>query len=97
MSKLGKRLLKSVNEAVAIAEGKAKPARVLDIVDVAAIRKSMNLSQSEFAERYRLSPATVRDWEQGRRAPDRAANNYLLMIQYAPKIVEKVIDQLVTG
>lgn len=94
MSKLGQRLVESAREAVAIAEGKAKPARVIELeeIDVAAIRSSMNLSQARFAERFRLSPATVRDWEQKRRTPDRIAANFLRVIEHSPKIVEKALS-----
>jgi putative transcriptional regulator len=49
MSKLGKRLIKSANEALAIARGEMEPARVFTVADVAAIRKGMKLSQEKFA------------------------------------------------
>ena len=94
MSKLGERLIKSAREAVAIAEGRMEPARVIapDDIDVAGIRKRQNLSQAKFAERYRLSPATVRDWEQRRRSPDRTAMNYLLLVDTIPDVIVKVFD-----
>ena len=68
MGKFGRELIESAHEAVAIAQGRSKPARRFDIeaVDVSAIRRRMNLSQAKFAERFGLSVATVRDWEQGR-------------------------------
>jgi putative transcriptional regulator len=91
MSKLGQRLIKSAEEAIAIAEGRMPPARVYEPVDVAAIRKKLGLSQAEFAERYQLSAATVRDWEQKRRVPDRPAANFLTLIDQAPKVVARVM------
>ncbi len=91
MSKLGQRLIQSANEALAIARGEVEPARVYERADVAAIRKELKLSQEKFAARFRLSVATVRDWEQGRRTPDASANNYLLVIKYSPKAVEKAL------
>jgi len=50
---LGKELIQSAKEAIAIAEGQAKPAAVFvpETIDVAAIRKSPKLSQAEFAKR----------------------------------------------
>jgi putative transcriptional regulator len=91
VSKLGQRLIKSANEALAIARGEMEPARVYERADVASIRKELKLSQEKFAAKFRLSAATVRDWEQGRRTPDASANNYLLVIKYAPKTVEKAL------
>jgi putative transcriptional regulator len=94
MSKLGKRLIEGLNEAIAIAEKNPAALRTMTIeaADVVEIRKSLKLSQDKFAERFRLSAATVRDWEHGRRKPDASANNYLLMIKHAPEVVEKVLS-----
>jgi hypothetical protein len=52
MSKLGTRLIRSAEEALAIAQGKVEPARVIaaEEIDVAAIRKKMKLSQGKFAK-----------------------------------------------
>ena len=93
MSKFGKELVESAREALAIAEGRLKPARVIvpEPVDVAAIRKRLGLSQDRFAKRFGLSAATIRDWEQGRRTPDRIARNLLAVIEYAPETVERAL------
>ncbi|HEV7717625.1 MAG TPA: NadS family protein [Arsenicitalea sp.] len=93
MSKLGQRLIQSAEEAVAIAEGRLQPARVIELeeIDVAAIRKRLKLSQGKFAERFGLSVATVRDWEQKRRRPDRIATNLLRVIEHAPETVERAL------
>jgi putative transcriptional regulator len=50
-------------------------------VRVQMIRRQLGLSQSEFAERFRLPLPTLRDWEQGRRVPDAAAISYLQVIR----------------
>jgi putative transcriptional regulator len=75
MSKFGEELIGSAREALAIARGGARSARTFSPAapDVAAIRKRLGLSQERFARRFGLSPATVRDWEQGRRQPDAPA------------------------
>jgi len=93
MTKLGKRLIGSAQEALAIAEGKMRPARVVAVeeIDVAGIRKRLKLSQGKFAERFHLSPATVRDWEQKRRNPDHIATNLLRVIDHAPETVERAL------
>jgi len=95
MSKLGKDLIESANEALAIARGEAAPARAFDIapIDVAAIRRRLGLSQDRFARRFNLSAATVRDWEQGRRQPDAPARALLSVIDYAPETVERALNR----
>ena len=89
MTSFGKDLIESAREAVAVSEGKAKPARLLqvDAVDVAALRKRLNLSQDKFAKKFGLSAATVRDWEQGRRYPDSTARILLKVIAQRPEAV----------
>jgi len=93
MSKLGKELIGSAREALAIARGEGRATRVFSPAapDVAAIRKRLGLSQDRFAKKFGLSPATVRDWEQGRRQPDAPARNFLRVIDYAPETVERAI------
>jgi putative transcriptional regulator len=93
MSKFGKELIGSAREALAIARGEERSARAFSAAapDVAAIRKRLGLSQDRFAKKFGLSPATVRDWEQGRRQPDAPARNFLRVIDYAPETVERAI------
>lgn len=93
MTKFGSELIQSADEALAIARGELAPARAIEHndIDVAAIRKAMNLSQERFAARFNLSAATVRDWEQGRRRPDKIAENLLRVIRHAPETVERAL------
>jgi len=89
----GKELVESAREALAIAEGKLEPARtyIPKAIDVAAIRGGLELSQNEFSARFGLPIGTVRDWEQGRRVPDRAAQVLLSVIAKEPEAVARVI------
>ncbi len=90
----GRELVDSAREALSIARGATAPARVFEAerIDVAAIRKRLRLSQARFAERFGLSAATVRDWEQGRRQPDRIARALLTVIDHAPETVARALD-----
>src|SRR4051794_40277342 len=45
------------------------------------LRRRLGLTQEEFATRFHLPYATVRDWEQGVREPDAAARNLLQVIE----------------
>ncbi|WGI21812.1 helix-turn-helix domain-containing protein [Amylibacter sp. IMCC11727] len=93
---VGKSVIKGAEEALAIAKGEMEPAAVFvpDTVDVAAIRKRLKLSQAAFAERYCLPVGTIRDWEQERRSPDRAALVLLSIIDRNPDVVA---DTLAAG
>ena len=79
-------LIKSLTEAVAHANGETTGATVhfIEVPDVKAIREQLHLSQSEFAEAYRIPLATLKGWEQGRRAPDATASAYLNVIARLP-------------
>jgi putative transcriptional regulator len=48
-------------------------------VDVRKIRKQLGLSQETFAATYGFALSAVRDWEQGRRRPERSARILLNM------------------
>ena len=86
MSRFGQDLIASMEEAIAIAQGAADPARthVIDIPDVRAIREGLGLSQNAFANTYRIPLATLKGWEQGRRQPDATASAYLSVIAHLP-------------
>ncbi len=43
--------------------------RIINVPDVAGIRKKTGLSQSRFAQLLGVSVRTLQDWEQGRRCP----------------------------
>jgi putative transcriptional regulator len=85
-----------LKDAIAIAEGKADPAtyrvHVPETVDVREIRRGLRLSQESFALRFGFTPAAVRDWEQGRRQPDRAARVLLMVIKHEPEAVARALS-----
>jgi putative transcriptional regulator len=95
MSKLGKRLIEAAREGRAIARGEADPAtyriHVPAEVDVRRIRRRLGLSQDEFAARFGLSVATVREWEQDRRKPEGAARVLLTVIEKEPEAVTRAL------
>ena len=95
MSKLGKKLIAAAKEGVSIARGEADPktykVNVPKAVDVRAVRRRLRLIQEEFAVRYNLTIARVRDWEQGRSVPDSAARAYLTVIDKEPDAVKRAL------
>ncbi len=68
--------------------------RVPDLVDVRSIRAKTHQTQEGFARTYGFSIAAVRDWEQGRRQPERAARILLAMIANEPDTVERVLRRI---
>ena len=55
------------------------------------IRWALRMSQVEFAKTFRIPLGTLRDWEQHRRDPDRAARAYLEVIAREPDAVRRAL------
>jgi putative transcriptional regulator len=49
------------------------------------------MTQEEFARQFGFSVNTLRHWEQGRRVPEGPTRAYLLVIDRAPKAVQKAL------
>ncbi|MEP6566993.1 MAG: type II toxin-antitoxin system MqsA family antitoxin [Mesorhizobium sp.] len=60
-------------------------------IDVRAVRRVLHLNQEEFAARFGFGLARLRDWEQGRSAPDSAVRAYLTVIEKNPKAVAEAL------
>lgn len=61
-------------------------------LDVAAIRAKTGLSQDRFAKAFRISPHTLRNWEQGRRVPEGPARALLMAIDRDPQAVMRALQ-----
>ena len=86
-------LVQSLEQAVKIHRGEAKPSRqfVFRAKDVRAIRAKLHKSQTEFARMIGVSLDTLQNWEQGRRQPVGPARALLLVASRAPRAVEKAL------
>jgi putative transcriptional regulator len=77
--------------AAQIAEDEAEAMR-----DAAAyarrVRRKVGLSQAAFARRIGVPVDTVRNWEQGKRAPQGPARALLRIIDRAPEVALSVLD-----
>jgi putative transcriptional regulator len=69
----------------------AQLARLRRVPRVKTLRRALGLTQEEFARRYQIPLGTLRDWEQGRTQPDRAARAYLNVIAYDPENVRSAL------
>jgi putative transcriptional regulator len=88
-------MVQGMKEAVEFVRGTTKPSgyrvHIPAEMDVAAIRKGLGMTQSEFANHYGFTLARVRDWEQGRSCPDGAMRAFLVVIGKHPKTVNKAL------
>ncbi len=99
---IGAEILEGLEQAVSYMEGdETVPIRVHQVelpdtleIDVAAIRQTLNLTQTEFARAYAFSVHSVRNWEQGVRRPDRSSQLLLAMIRDQPKLVNRYLVEL---
>ena len=64
------------------------------VINLKELRKNLNMTQKEFAETYRLSLASIRDWEQLRSFPDRSTKTYLEMIFYEPEATKNLLNKI---
>ena len=60
---------------------------------VKIIRRALDLTQEEFAERYHIPLGTLRDWEQGRAEPDQPTRAYLTLIARDPEHVNRTLNR----
>lgn len=57
-------------------------------IDVREIRRKLQLTQEQFALRYGIDLETLRNWEQGKRSPDKTAQSYLRAIERMPEEIQ---------
>jgi putative transcriptional regulator len=86
---------RGLEQAVCYAGGTADRSaygvHVPEDIDVRAIRTKLGLTQDDFAGRFGFSVNTLRHWEQGKRQPEGPTRAYLLVIDRAPKAVQKAL------
>jgi len=84
-----------LDDARAYLDGTADKRRyrvhVPEAMDVRKIRGRLGLSQEAFAETYGFALSAVRDWEQGRRRPERSARILLKIVEKEPDAVKRAL------
>ncbi len=87
------------SHAAALSDPDAQPltpekiSRLRRVPQVRIIRRALGLSQEEFAARFHIPVATLRDWEQSRKEPDAATRAYLKVIAHAPDVVSTALQE----
>jgi putative transcriptional regulator len=89
-----KKIREGLDEALTIARGEAKPAKLYipPEIDVRAIRTKLELSQENFATLYGFTVNQIRDWEQNRSRPLGGVRAYLLIIDRDAKSVLQLLQ-----
>lgn len=71
-----------------------KITKILEPIDIGKIRRTLYLTQKDFAERIGVSIGTLRNWEQGRRKPHGPAQTLLILLQSQPEQITKLIAEI---
>lgn len=93
MTKAHNSIAQGLHEAIALNEGKTIAARVHrpEEIDVAELRHSLGLTQTEFAAKFCISLGTLRHWERGDRKPHGPALALLHVVSKEPKAVLRAL------
>lgn len=84
------RIASGLVDAIALADGQARHGQNGPI-DVKAIRRASGMTQQAFARTYGFTLGALRDWEQGRKRPERSAQVLLRVIAEAPDTVARAV------
>lgn len=97
MSTAFKRIEKSLKEAIAFAKGKNVQARVSVYapfkIDIKQIRQNLGMSQPQFAAAFGIGLRTLRNWENGERAPKGVALILFKILAKEPQTVMRVLQK----
>lgn len=94
---VGSEIVRALEGAVAYAKGQNRRVRTHVVyvpapVNVKNIRRKLGMSQVDFAATFGISPATLRNWEQGRRQPEGPARALLAIIDREPRAVRRALS-----
>jgi putative transcriptional regulator len=73
------------------ADKKRYRVHVPEKINVKKIRTRLGLSQESFAATYGFAVSAVRDWEQGRRRPERSARILLKIVEKEPEAITRAL------
>jgi putative transcriptional regulator len=93
MSNAFESIAQGLREAIALNEGEAIPVNVFrpEEIDVGQLRRSLGLTQSEFAAKFCISLGTLRHWERGDRKPHGPALALLHVVAKEPQAVLRAL------
>lgn len=88
-------ILQGLDDAIAFQGGDGSKAVLHKVdgdeeVDPKAVRAKLGMSQSKFAEIFGFTLNSIKNWEIGRREPNRMARIYLKLIEKDPTAVLRI-------
>ena len=94
MSTAFESIAQGLHEAIALNEGQAIQANTYrpHDIDVSQLRRSLGLSQVEFAAKFCISLGTLRHWERGDRKPQGPALALLHVVAKEPQAVLRALS-----
>lgn len=85
---IGQELLEAIRDVKA---GRIGARCRVDANEIVAARVKTGLSQAQFAAALQISPRTLQQWEQGRRAPSGAAEALLRIVARHPNVLRDLM------
>ncbi len=67
-----------------------KPVPVITAQEIVELRQKLHLSQSVFAQRLRLNPETLKNWEQSKSKPNGQAALLIKLVEKYPDMIERL-------
>lgn len=62
-------------------------------IDLKALRKKLGLNQTEFAKKYSINLATLRNWECGKSSPMSTVKLFLFLLSEMSKDINKILEK----
>jgi putative transcriptional regulator len=84
-------LMRGMDDVLRFERGERKGFVVHTAQDIKAIRNKVGMSQPKFAAAFGLDVGALRDWEQARRQPERAAQVLLELIGKEPETIRRLL------
>jgi len=93
MGKAFESISRGLREAIALNKGEPVEAKIHrpEEIDVAGLRHSLGLTQTEFASKFCISLGTLRHWERGDRKPHGPALALLHVVAKEPLAVLRAL------
>ena len=85
---IGQEILQGIRD---IKAGRGGRRFTVDSYAIVRAREKSGLTQAEFAKLLGVSVRTLQDWEQGRRAPNAAAQTLIEVAEKHPKVLRELV------
>jgi len=93
MTKAGDKIIAGALDALEYAKGNTTGSitHEIEVIDVKEVRKSLGMTQAEFADTFHVPAGTLCNWEQKRRQPEGPAKVLMYLIGKEPGAVKRAL------